>query len=343
MSIRLPAEWEPQSGMLITWPHPDTDWQPFLGVVENVFVDIIRHVSAIQPVIVACNDEPHRNHVDKLLQQNAIPADQYQLYIGPSNDSWVRDHGPITVFQNNKPLLLNFTFNGWGKKYPAELDNRITSVLHNTNVFGQTPIKTIDFVLEGGSIETDGQGTILTTTSCLLSPNRNNGMTQAQIEAKLSEYLGIRRIIWFNHGQLLGDDTDGHIDTLIRFINTGTIAYVACKDPDNPNHESLNRMADELQSLTRANGQQYELIPLPCPVVTDKEGGYLPASYANFLICNDMVLVPLYDTESDNEALEIFNECFADRNIIGLNCSPLIRQFGSLHCVTMQLPQGVIT
>ena len=178
MSIRLPAEWEPQSGLLITWLHADTDWRPFLREAETVFVDITRHVSAHQTVIIACHNVPHRTHVDNLLQVNAIPNDQYQLYIAPSNDSWARDHGPITVLQDNTALLLDFTFNGWGEKYPAGLDNKITSVLHNTNAFGQTPLNAIDFVLEGGSIETDGQGTLLTTTSCLLSPHRNKGMTQ---------------------------------------------------------------------------------------------------------------------------------------------------------------------
>lgn len=343
MSIRLPAEWEPQSGLLITWPHAETDWRPYLHDAETVFVEITRHVSAVQPVIIACHDESHRTHVEKLLQHNVVRPDTCRLHIAPSNDSWVRDHGPITVLQDNKPLLLDFTFNGWGEKYPAGLDNKITSVLHSTNAFGQTPLSKINFVLEGGSIETDGLGTLLTTTSCLLSPQRNKGLAQAQIEAKLAEYLGARRTIWLKHGQLSGDDTNGHIDTLVRFINTGTLVYVACSDPDNPNYESLNLMATELRSLMQANGKPYQLISLPCPIIMDDDSGYLPASYANFLICNDLVLVPLYDTDTDNEALEIFNECFADRKIIGIHCRPLIRQFGSLHCVTMQLPSGVVT
>jgi agmatine/peptidylarginine deiminase len=247
------------------------------------------------------------------------------------------------VIRNSKPCLLNFTFNGWGEKYPSDLDNKITARLHKANAFTHTPLVDCDFVLEGGSIETDGQGTLLTTKSCLLSKRRNKGLTRTQIESRLSRYLGAQRVIWFENGRLQGDDTDGHIDTLIRFADTGTLVFTACKDNNNPNFESLQHMETELRTLKQTNGEPYHLVPLPLPTILDGNNQYLPASYANFLIINDAVLVPVYNDPADDEALHILDDCFDGRSIIGIDCRPLIKQNGSLHCVTMQLPEGVLT
>jgi agmatine deiminase len=242
-----------------------------------------------------------------------------------------------------QPRLLDFTFNGWGNKYPADLDNRITTTLYKAGAFGKTPCQGIDFILEGGSIETDGQGTLMTTVSCLLSKHRNPGLGKKEIEAKLSEFLGADNIIWIHHGQLAGDDTDGHIDTLARFANDETILYVTSNESDDPNFASLNRMEEELQGLTKKNGKPYKLVSLPSPVITNAEGNYLPASYANFLIINHAVLVPVYGLETDAGVIKIFKECFVNRKIIPVNCRPLIQQYGSLHCITMHLPQGVVS
>jgi len=340
---RWPAEWEPQSGLLLTWPHPGTDWRAHLAEVEEVFADIIRHASERQTVIIACRDEAHRTHVRSVLNAQGVRRDHYRLYIAPSNDSWARDHGPIAVLRNGKPRLLDFTFNGWGQKYPAELDNRITSILREAKAFGETPLERVEFVLEGGSIETDGTGTVITTASCLLSPRRNPGLVKRQVEATLARHLGATRVLWLEHGQLAGDDTDGHIDTLVRFVNADTLVHVACRDPRNPNYEPLGRMADELRALVTRDGKPYRLIPLPTPVIIADDGHYLPASYANFLIIDGAVLVPVYGVPEDGKALAIFNECFVDRKIIGINCRPLLEQHGSLHCVTMHFPPGVIT
>jgi agmatine/peptidylarginine deiminase len=341
-SVRLPAEWERQSALMLTWPHPDTDWYPILHEVEPVFVEISLHAGQRQRVIIVCHDEAQSRHVGELLGAQGISPDKYTLYIAPSNDSWARDHGPISVLRDHQPQLLDFTFNGWGEKFSADLDNRITSRLHQAGAFGDTPLQTIDFVLEGGSIETDGQGTLLTTTSCLLSPRRNPGLAKTDIEKRLRQYLNVQRILWLEHGHLQGDDTDGHIDTLARFANPETILYVASTDPADPNHASLQRMAEELKRLAQPNGDPYHLVPLPAPVIRDDAGHCLPASYANFLIINDAVLVPLYGMAMDNPALEIFGKSFVRRKIIGINCRPLIQQYGSLHCVTMQLPAGIV-
>ncbi len=342
VNIRLPAEWEPQSAIMLTWPHSATDWQTWLDEVEPVYIEITRQVSFHEKIIIACHDKTHKTHIETLLSQQGISVDKYRLYIAPSNDSWARDHGPITVMTGQQPRLLDFTFNGWGNKYPADLDNRITSTLYEEGAFGKTPYKEIDFVLEGGSIETDGKGTLLTTVSCLLSKQRNPGLGKKEIETKLTEYLGANHIIWIQHGQLPGDDTDGHIDTLVRFANDETILYVASDDTDDPDFASLKLMAEELQGLTKMNGTPYKLVPLPSPVITNAGGNYLPASYANFLIINNAVLVPIYGMDTDEGVIKIFKECFVDRKIIPVNCRPLIQQYGSLHCITMHLPQGVI-
>ncbi|OGT31628.1 MAG: agmatine deiminase [Gammaproteobacteria bacterium RBG_16_51_14] len=341
-ALCLPAEWEAQSGLLLTWPHGGTDFHETLDAVDRVFVELSRHTSRHQLLVIACHDTAHKNHVDALLQHHAIPAHRYRLFIAPSNDIWARDHGPITVMREGKPCLLDFIFNGWGGKYPAGLDNRITTRLHKTNAFGATPVESIDFVLEGGSIETDGQGTLLTTTSCLLSASRNRAHTRKQIESALARYLGAKRILWFEHGHLQGDDTDGHIDNLIRFVNADTLVYTSCKDSHHPDFASLGRMEAELGSLPKDNGKPYHLVALPLPVVLDDNHQRLPASYANFLIINDAVLVPVYDVPADEVALDVLAECFAGRSIIGIDCRPLIKQYGSLHCVTMQLPEGVL-
>jgi len=342
MTIRWPAEWERQSGLLLTWPHPATDWRPLLQEVEPVFIEIARQASRYQTVIIACHNEKHLQHVRELLDGQALTPDRYRLFIAPSNDSWARDHGPLGVLVNNRPQLLNFIFNGWGEKYAADLDNRITPLLHTAGAFDDTPLQTIDFVLEGGSIETDGQGTLLTTTSCLLSPHRNGGLAQSAIEDRLRHYLGVQRILWLEHGHLQGDDTDGHIDTLARFADPETILYVSSTDPADPNHDSLRHMEEELKKFVRSNGKPYRLIPLPSPVIRDSEGKFLPASYANFLVINDAVLVPTYGIEMDSAVLAILNHCFTGRNSTGINCRPLIQQYGSLHCVTMQLPAGIV-
>ncbi len=343
MTLRLPAEWEPQSGVMLTWPHAATDWLPYLNEVEPVYIEITRTITQYEKVIVVCHDTALKSHVENVLKKNHVDTGRCHLYIAPSNDSWARDHGPITLLDNQQPHLLDFVFNGWGNKYKAELDNQISKRLHEAGAFGHNPLKSIDFVLEGGSIETDGTGTLLTTTSCLLSSQRNSGLTQIQIEQKLREYLQVDRVLWLEHGQLQGDDTDGHIDTIVRFANPDTLIYVASDNTNDPNHAELSAMHAELLRLKQRNGQPYNLISVPSPVITNDEGDTLPASYVNFLIINDAVLVPVYGVNTDKTALKIIGECFADRQVISINCRPLVQQFGSLHCITMHFLRGVIS
>ena len=342
MTSRLPAEWEPQSGIMLTWPHEKTDWAELLDEVEPVFIEICRHVSEFQLVLIVCRDDEHKNHIGRLLNVTGANYSNCRFYLAESNDSWARDHGPVTILDDGRPVLLDFMFNGWGNKYPANLDNRITADLYYAHAFDAVVLKKTEFVLEGGSIETDGAGTLLTTASCLLSPHRNPGFSRIEVEKKLIEFLHVQRVIWLHHGYIPGDDTDGHIDNLARFVDAETILYIASNDPSDPNFESLSLMEKELRSARQINGKPYHLIKLPAIVVRDANGQFLPASYANFLITNEAVLVPVYGAGTDMEALDIFNKCFVDRKIVAVNCSSLIRQYGSLHCTTMHLPKGVI-
>lgn len=336
----LPAEWAPQRAVMMTWPRPDSDWGEDLLIVEPVFAAIASQISHHQRLIVTCADRAHRDHVASLIVGARGSSQAISYPIAPSNDVWVRDHGPVTVLEDGRPVLIDFTFNGWGGKHPADADNRITRVLHGEGAFGAALLQSEDFVLEGGSIDCDGRGTLLTTTRCLLAPSRNPGLDRRQIEARLRSILGVQRVLWLEHGHLAGDDTDGHVDMLARFCNERTIVYTACDDPADEHFDDLRRMADELAALRDPDGHPYELIPLPLPrAKRDHDGKRLPASYANFLIINGAVLVPVYSDPGDEIVLDRLAGCFPDREIVDLPCLPLISQFGSLHCATMQLPE----
>lgn len=343
----LPPEWAPQSGIMLTWPHKNNYWDSILEEAETTFAQIAAAASRFERVVISCENKIHSEHISQILQQNNAHLDKINLYSIPSNDAWVRDHGPMTVLDahDHKPVLLDFIFNSWGNKYPCELDNQLTQQLFKQQAFGNhINLENIDFVLEGGSIDVDGQGTLLTTSSCLLSPGRNPGLTQQQITQKLQHYLGIKRVLWLDHGYLEGDDTDSHIDTLARFTDSHTICYVSCDDPQDPHYHDLQDMASELKKFSDDQGKPYNLVSLPWPKAkfSKVDGRRLPASYANFLIINQAVLFPIYNDVVDNQAIGCIKQCFPDREIIPINCCSLIENFGSLHCVTMQLPQGVL-
>ncbi len=339
--VRLPAEWEPQDGVLLTWPHGRGDFADSLAEVEPVFVDLARHLAARERVLIACFDPDHRAHVADRLLAAGVDLEAVSLFNVPSNDVWVRDHGPITVYRDDRPRLLDFVFNGWGGKYPAELDDAVPARLYEQGAFGQAELIRVPLVLEGGSIESDGAGTLLTTRSCLLHPGRNPGLDAAALERHLCEWLGAERVLWLAHGRLEGDDTDGHIDTLARFCDAGTIAHVVCEDPNDPHFEPLARMQAELAALRTPDGRPYRLVPLPLPApIRDANGRRLPATHANFLIINGAVLVPVYGDPTDRVALKRLAGCFPGRELVAVPCRPLIAQNGSLHCATMQLPAG---
>jgi len=338
---RLPAEWETQSGIMLTWPHSHTDWNPILTNVEPVFVSICAHTSQHEKVLIVARDTEHKAHIQKCLSTTRVDYTNIKFGLADSNDSWARDHGAISVMDNEQPVLLDFNFNAWGGKYEYHLDNEINEKLQQQNLF-HAPLQSIDFVLEGGSIESNGEGTLL-TNQCLLSCSRNPGLDKAAIESTLKATLGIQEILWLKSGELIGDDTDAHIDTLARFVNANKIAYVGCDDKTDAHYQALHNMEQELKNLNNRKNEPYELIPLPLPdPIHNKEGQRLPATYANFLIINDAVLLPVYNQEKDYLAYTVLQKCFPGREIITINCLPLIHQYGSLHCVTMQFPKGIL-
>ncbi|MFE8071632.1 agmatine deiminase family protein [Marinobacteraceae bacterium S3BR75-40.1] len=345
MQRYLPAEWAPQGAVLLTWPHVGTDWGDKLNSVTPVFDAIALAVLEHENLLVTCEDvfqvDRLQQRFNQWVEEKALPG-RARVMLAPANDTWARDHGPITVLEDGRARVLDFQFNAWGGKFPWDKDNAINGHLARQKAFGNTRMETVDLILEGGSIESDGQGTLLTTTTCLLSSTRNPQLDRAGVERALHETLGANRVLWLENGYLAGDDTDSHIDTLARFCAPGRICYVRCDDPEDEHHEALAAMAAELEAFRTAEGEPYELIPLPWPEpIHDEEGQRLPATYANFLIINKAVLLPVYGVPQDAAAVEALQRCFPDRKIVSIDCRPLIEQHGSLHCLTMQIPREV--
>jgi agmatine/peptidylarginine deiminase len=322
----------------LTWPRPEGDFADVFTAVEQTFTALAVAITRFENLLIVSGDD-----VDALRRRLLVAgarADRLRLHAAPANDVWARDHGPITVFRDGRPVHLDFTFNGWGNKFDARLDDRITRALAADGVLA-APVETLDFVLEGGGIESDGIGTLLTTERCLLAPTRNPQFSQLQIEEKLKTWFGVRRVLWLRHGDLIGDDTDGHIDTIARFCDARTIAYQACDDVTEAHYADLKAMEGELQALRTLDGRPYKLVPLPLPApIHAADGRRLPAGYPNFLIMNGAVLIPTYADPNDAIALERLRPCFPGREVIGIDCRALIQQYGSLHCVTMQYPSA---
>ncbi len=340
MTVRLPAEWEEQDGVLLAWPHEESDWCDHLHLVEPVFIQIAKEVSRFEKVLIVA---PETGSIAEKLRNVDAVMERIVFRDFPTNDTWSRDFGPITICEGNLPVLLDFGFNGWGLKFAANFDNQITARLASAGAFGNCPVRVPGLTLEGGSIESDGQGTLLTTAECLLNPNRNPHLDRKGLETQLNTLLGSDHFLWLETGYLAGDDTDSHVDTLARLCPDDTIAYVRCDDRQDEHHAALTRMEDELKNFRTKNGTPYRLLPLPWPKACfDEDGERLPATYANFLIINGAVLVPTYNDEKDAAALEAVASAFPGREIIGVDCGPLVLQHGSLHCVTMQLPKGVL-
>ncbi len=337
MCYRLLAEWEKQDAVQFTFPHADSDWKFILMDAIQVFVDVITAIIPFEKVIVVTKDiAKTKSYFKDYSSSNLF------FYEIDSNDTWARDHGGISVSNDLDIKILDFTFNGWGLKFNAEKDNLITEKLHLSNVF-KVYLEKIDFVLEGGAIETNGLGTLITTRHCMKSPHRNPSFSEEQINNLLFKSFGASNIYWLNHGYLAGDDTDSHIDTLVRFCNPTTLAYVKCNDLQDEHYESLLKMEAELFNLVDVDGNSFHLVPLPWPDPCFADDGHrLPATYANFLIINGAVLLPIYNVKQDQEAVNVLTSLFPDRKIIPVLCRTLIEQHGSLHCISMQYPEGTI-
>ncbi|WP_295421619.1 agmatine deiminase family protein [Sulfurovum sp.] len=332
LTKRVPAEWERQQCVLMSFPHEETDWaEGDLNEALSPFIRIAQAIAYGEAVYIICKNK------EKIASMFCSTRNMTFIEI-PTNDTWIRDYGYISIKENGEKKLLDFTFDGWGGKFEASLDNSVNILLHKKGYMRITPLESIDFVLEGGSIENDGAGTILTTSTCLCNPNRNGGLSKEEVEEKLKTYLGAQRVLWLDHGYLAGDDTDSHVDTLARFVNKETIAYVKCNNREDGHYEALQKMEEQLKTFETNEGKPYTLVPLPMTdAVYDEDSHRLPATYANFLITNDALIYPTYSVAQDKEAHEIFKGLFPYKEIIPVNCLKLIKQGGSLHCSTMQV------
>lgn len=342
----LPAEWSPQSGVMMAWPHGETEWAHILEDIRSCVTNIAAAVTRDSTLLLVVDGRfDDADRVRARLQAAGIPADRLRLALAPLDDTWARDFGPVTVLEEGAPRLLDFGFNGWGLKFRAADDNRVSERLHEAGVFGATPREVAGLWAEGGALESDGAGTLLVRSASLVGPNRNPGWTRADYEAAFARLLGVRHVAWLERGALIGDDTDAHIDTLARLAPDNTIVYQACDDAQDEHFDELRAMAADLAALQSADGRPFRLLPLPWPgrhVAPD--GGYrLPATYANFLVTNTQVLLPVYGrSDADVRAAEVVGEAFPWRTVVPIDCRAAIRQHGSLHCLTMQLPKGVL-
>ena len=342
MTSRLPAEWEPQSTVWLTWPHEAGDWGDGLDAVHACFLDLAQAIAAAQPALICACNAAWADKIAQDLQARQVDAGRIRIHIHASNDVWTRDYGALSVVDaDGAGRLVDFRFNGWGGKFRADLDDALAAALRRAGWFADTPFLSLPWIVEGGALDTDGQGTLLVRESAVRTETRNPGLDRADLEAIWREHLGVTRVHWLRHGHLQGDDTDGHIDTLARFCDPGTIAYQACDDPRDPHYAPLRAMAEELADLRTPDGQAYALIPLPMPQACFDAGLRLPAGYANFLILNGRVLLPIYACPQDIEAQIRLAAAFPDREIIPIDCRALIRQNGSLHCATMQFHRSI--
>ena len=342
----FPAEWHRQSGVQLTWPHAATDWQYCLDDITETFLQLAKAIAHREHLLVVC---PDVRAVRVLLSQRLTADEMHRVLFCHclTNDTWARDHGALTLLEctdeGERLRLLDFKFNGWGGKFPSSLDDAITREIAAQGLFHPSVSDHSDFVLEGGSVETDGRGTLFTTSSCLLAPHRNQPLTRDEIEERLKTALHADRMVWIDHGRLTGDDTDGHIDTIVRCAPGDTLLYVGCDDPADEQYADLQALERQLQDLRTPDGEPYRLLRLPMPRPLFEEGQRLPATYANFLVINGGVIVPTYrQPDLDGQAARIIASAYPDREVIGIDATTAIRQHGSLHCLTMQYPDGVL-
>ncbi len=332
---------------MLVWPDEMTDWASCLDDIRRTYIEMLRAITHFERVLLVCR------HIQEA--QNIISpqlSDEQKAHImwveAPYNDTWARDTGPLTLASQDdktKLSLCDYQFNGWGKKFAAHLDTALNATLASQGVFAVPMLDHNDLVLEGGSIETDGNGTVFTTSCCLMAPNRNQPLSEEQIGQRLKNDLGMQRVVFLSYGELQGDDTDGHIDTIVRCAPCSTLLYIKVDDTADPHHDGFAALEQQLRELRTLSGEPYRLLPLPLPdAIYDEDGERLPATYANFLVLNDAVIVPIYQQEAkDQAALHTIAEAFPGREVIGIDSRVVIRQHGSLHCLSMQLPQGTLS
>ena len=334
----FPAEFAPQESMWLSWPHKEESWPGKIDTIYAPYSLFIKEVSKGQKVNINVADAAMKNFALAHLEKAGVNLDQIRFHFFPTNDAWCRDHGPAFLINpkaEQKKVLVKWEYNAWGEKYPPhDLDNQI-------------PIKIADelgipcfrpgIVMEGGSVEFNGKGTLLTSEACLLNENRNPHLNQAQIEKFLCDYYGVNHILWVGDG-IVGDDTDGHIDDITRFVNSDTVVTVVEENKSDENHHLLQENLDRLKQMRLENGKQLNIVELPMPSPVIYEDQRLPASYANFYIANESVIVPTFRDKNDQKALDILSNCFPNRRVIGIDSTDIIWGLGSFHCLSQQEP-----
>ncbi|WP_374318744.1 agmatine deiminase family protein [Pseudoxanthomonas kaohsiungensis] len=338
-TLRFPAEWEPQEAILVAWPHAGTDWAERLAEVEETYIALVQAITRYQPAWICVADDDLQTYAEARLRSARVDMSRVRFVPFDYDDTWLRDSGPITLREGDGFRVLDFRFTAWGGKFEAGRDDRLVEALDQQGLFGGAPRQRIDFALEGGGIETDGDGTLLTTWHCL--HERHPQASREDLDARLRQWLAQDRVLWLDHGYLEGDDTDAHIDTLARFAPGDAIVFQACDDPADSHHAELQAMAADIAALRTADGRPYRLFPLPWARPIVDNGRRLAASYANYLIINGAVLIPAYGDRADDAAAAVLALAYPGRDIVQVPCRPLIWQNGSLHCITMQLPAGL--
>ncbi|HEX7326051.1 MAG TPA: agmatine deiminase family protein [Rhodanobacteraceae bacterium] len=340
--LRLPAEWEPQGAVLLAWPNVGTDWAPRLDSAEATYTTLVAAIARFETAIVCVPDAEVGAHATALLRDAGADLARVRCVEIPYDDTWLRDSGPLTLGNGDGAFtLVDFRFTGWGGKFEGTQDDALVAGLVARHVFRRgARHRRVDWALEGGAIESDGDGTLLTTWRCL--HQRHPDASRAEIERTLCDALAAKRVLWLDHGYLQGDDTDAHVDTLARLAPQDTIVYQACSDDADAHFAELAAMRTELEALRTAAGKPYHLLALPWPRPIHDAGRRLAASYANYLVVNGAVLVPAYGDAADAKAAQVIQQAHPGRTIVPVPCRPLIWQNGSLHCVTMQLPEGAL-
>ncbi len=338
---RLAPEWERQDAIIIVWPHSFSDWASNLEPVETTYTDICKHICQHQTIIIVAYNKEHQHHIEQRLESSSIVGENIAFITIPTNDTWVRDYGPICVAAGQGKTILDFEFDAWGEKYAYDLDNAFTTKLLEQLKL-DIPRQAIELVIEAGNLEVNNRGALLCSSTCFQRKSYGTAIDLAYLEKRFYDCFGCNSIHWIHDVKLVGDDTDGHIDTLARFCADDIIIYTSTNNYQDPNNEALHQLAIQLQSLQKQNHNSIELVPLPLPEPIFSANQQLPASYTNFLITNESVLVPIFKDQQDATVLKLMEELFPTRKIIGVNSNVLIQQFGGIHCATIQIPKGIL-
>ncbi len=345
-SYRLAPEWARQDAVILVWPHIYSDWGTanngnLLQKIELTYLELSRYICGQQKLILIAYDQEHISHIQRCLLSKGIREDNIIYIEINTNDTWVRDYGPVCVQSESNNVLLNFKFDAWGDKYLYDHDNAFNYVLSEKLNFNSELVD-IDFVLEAGNIETNNKRCLLSSIDCFKRDISKNNLSLSAIESNFRKWFACENIFWIDKVRLIGDDTDGHIDNLARFCTDDIIVYSSSTSSTDANTDALNSLQQQLQSVKQQQANNLELIPLPIPSAIVHDNTRLPASYVNFLITNQHVFVPVFNDKHDNNALKLIDDCFPSREIIDIESTTLIRQFGGIHCTSMQIPQGFL-